>query len=171
MFTPPTRNCYFFYKVSRVSAIWHTFFLGFRCRKTSENAKYICNFSKKVAISFERGDIDVHTSHAKPSLSFHFLTCITFWTPFFLLKNRKNHRPHTLVPAWKPCKTHYTSLTFQKKYDFRSSVVTSMCAPPTRNHYFFMGFWCAICEIYTFSYDFRVLLAKSLLFHRILMCY
>ena len=30
-----------------------------------QNAKYIYNFSKKVAISFERGDIDVRTSHAK----------------------------------------------------------------------------------------------------------
>ena len=35
-----------------------------------QNAKYIYNFSKKVVISFGRGDIDVRTSHAKPSLFF-----------------------------------------------------------------------------------------------------
>ena len=37
-----------------------------------QNAKYIYNFSKKVALSFERGDIDVRTSHAKASLFFTF---------------------------------------------------------------------------------------------------
>ena len=138
MFTPPTRNYNFFYKLLRVSAIRHTFFLAFRCRKTIENAKDICNFSKKVAISFERGDIDVRTSHANPSLFFHFFTCITFWTPFFKANKLIFHRLAKLGPAKKPCKPHDTSLTFEKWYAFRSSVVTSMCAPPTRNHYLFL---------------------------------
>ena len=40
----------------------------------------------------------------------------------------------------KPLKTHEAYRTFQKKYAFRCSVVTSMCAPPTRNHYFFCIF-------------------------------
>ena len=68
MLTPPTRNHNFFYKCSRVSSISHTFLAAFRCRKTIENAKDICNFSKKVVISLQRGDIDFNTSHAKALL-------------------------------------------------------------------------------------------------------
>ena len=30
-----------------------------------QSAKYKCNFCKKVAVSFERGDIDMRTSDAK----------------------------------------------------------------------------------------------------------
>ena len=33
-----------------------------------QNPEFIYNFSKKVVLSFERGDIDVRTSHAKASL-------------------------------------------------------------------------------------------------------
>ena len=38
-----------------------------------QNAKYICNFLNKNSISFERGDIDVRTSHAKPSCFLFFI--------------------------------------------------------------------------------------------------
>ena len=72
MLTPPTRNHNFFYKFSRVSTISHTFSAAFWCRKTIENAKDIYNFSKKVVISLQRGDIDLNTSHTKSSLFFIF---------------------------------------------------------------------------------------------------
>ena len=92
MFTPPTQNYNLFYKCSRVSPIWHTFSAGFRGRKTIENVKDICNFSKQVVISLQRGDIDVHTSHAKPSLFFHFFTCMTRLIQFFFTKIMIFHR-------------------------------------------------------------------------------
>ena len=97
MLTPPTRNHNFFYKFSRVSAIWHTFPTAFRCRKTIENAKDIYNFSKKVVISLQRGDIDLNTSHTKSPLFFHFFRCLTVLTHFFLPKNLQKHRPPSLV--------------------------------------------------------------------------
>ena len=46
----------------------------------------------------------------------------------------------TIFNVAKPLKMHCTCVTFQKKYAFRCSVVTSMCAPPMRNHYFFFTF-------------------------------
>ena len=141
MFTPPARNCYFFLKVSHVSSIWHTFSLAFRCRETMQNALYICNFSKKVAIPFERGDIDVRTSHAKTLLFFSLtFSSVSRFRHTFLPKIMIFHRHPSLVTAWKPCKTLNTSLTFQNKYAFRSSVVTSMCVPPTPNWYLFFTF-------------------------------
>ena len=93
MLTPPTRNHNFLNKFSRVSAISHTSSAAFRCRRTIENAKDIYNFSKQVVISLQRGDIDVHTSYAKPSLFYHFFTCITRLIQFFLTKIMIFHRP------------------------------------------------------------------------------
>ena len=130
MLTPPSRNHNFFYKFSCVLAISHTFSAAFRCRKTIENAKDIYNFSKQVVISLQRGDIDVHTSHTKSLLFFVFFRCLTFLIHIFFPKNLKKHRLPKLVLAWKPCKPHHRSFTFQNKYAFRSSVVTSMCVPP-----------------------------------------
>ena len=72
-----------FFKFLDVSSIWHTFFPDFRCPKTMQNAKYIYNFSKKVALSFERGDIDVRTSHAKTLLFFTFSSISRFGHTFF----------------------------------------------------------------------------------------
>ena len=51
--------------------------------KTLQNASYILNFSKKMLISFERGDIDVRPSHTKLILFFDFFECITHLTNFF----------------------------------------------------------------------------------------
>ena len=46
-------------------------------------------------------------------------------------------RPKRLA---KPCKTLGTLLIFQKRWSFRSSVVTLMCAPLARNWYYFLTF-------------------------------
>ena len=76
MFTPPTQNYNFFYKFLLVLTIWHTFSAGFRGRKTIENVKDICNFSKQVVISLQRGDIDVSPSHTELLLFYTIFECI-----------------------------------------------------------------------------------------------
>ena len=54
-----------------------------------QTAWYIYNFSKKVLISFERGDFDVRTSHAKPHLFFAlFRMYHVLDTLFFTQKHR-----------------------------------------------------------------------------------
>ena len=52
-------------------------------QKNLQTVTYILHFSKKVVISFERGDIDVRPSHAKLILFFHFFRCITHLAHFF----------------------------------------------------------------------------------------
>ena len=83
MFTPPTRNQYFFIRFLDASRVLHTFFIDFRCHKTIENASYIYNFSKQVCISLQRGDIDVCPSHAN-SLLFILLNVSRVLHTFFL---------------------------------------------------------------------------------------
>ena len=72
-----------------------------------QNSKYICDFSKKVAISFERGDIDVRTSHAKPPLFLLLFRMYNVLGTLFFVKNdwkTADHNfgtlPNTLRNAW-----------------------------------------------------------------------
>ena len=81
---------------------------------------------------------------APPPRNHHFiliLSCVSrVLHTFFYQKTTKITGTTSPTVATKPCKPHDRSLTFQNKYAFRSSVVTSMCAPPTRNHYFIFTF-------------------------------
>ena len=91
-------------------------------------------------ISLQRGDIDVSPSHTELLLFFTFSNVLRV----LATKNHPKGGHQKLFPpksgAKKQCKTLNTWVNFEKKYAFRSSVVTSMCLPPTRNCYFFFTF-------------------------------
>ena len=72
-----------------------------------QNAKYIYNFSKKVVIPFERGDIDVRTPHAKPPFFFFTFSNVLRFGHTFFTKNHEKSPVHnfgalqnTLRIAW-----------------------------------------------------------------------
>ena len=115
MLTPPTRKCYFFFKFSHVSSIWHTFFVDFRCPKTMQSAKYICNFSKQVAFSFERGYIDVRTSRAKASLFFALFHVYHVLDTLFFTKEHEKSLAPKLRPRSKNIAKRKYILNFWKK--------------------------------------------------------
>ena len=54
-----------------------------------QNAKYISNFLKQVAISFERGDIDVRTSHAKSQRVFALFRMYNVLDTLMFTKNHE----------------------------------------------------------------------------------
>ena len=81
----------------------------------------------------------MHTSQIRSgSYQIRAETCILLKKSIhFTLHTEVNLKNRLCAPAKSPKVLDGRSCIFQKKYAFRSSVVTSMCAPPVENTHFF----------------------------------